>query len=262
MSTDDDLIIETAAGVRTVAINRPQSRNGLTPHTCEQIAAACGDAAVDDAVRCLVITGRGSSFCSGADLASAGRFLRDRSHEDIVRESFHALVRAVVSVPKPVVASIRGGAVGFGFDMALACDLRIASQDSKMGAVFTRIGLVPDGGSSFTLARLVGLARAMEIVLLAETFDGQRAYEMGLVNKVVEDSKLEEVTTQVAQKLAAGPPLAYRLAKANILMGLSGTMDEALEREVHAQVQCLASQDAMEGIQAFFQKRPARFTGK
>lgn len=260
MPTEQDVLVSQDDSVLTLTINRPHSRNGLTPGTCERLAEAIEG--VSDEIRCIVITGAGQAFCSGADLVDAMKEMGQRSHREVLETTFHRLIRAIAASELPVLASIRGAAVGFGFDLALACDLRIASRDSKMGAVFTRIGLVPDGGSSFTLSRLVGLARAMELVLLAETFDGQRAYEMGVINKVVDDSDVESVTKEWTQRLAAGPPIAYRLAKRNIRAGSSTDLDGALENEVEAQIQCLSSQDSMEGVSAFLQKRKPSFKGK
>ena len=259
--SDMDVIIQQEGAVRTLLLNRPASRNGLTPNVCERLAAAIEEAGTDATVRCIVLTGKGTSFCSGADLTGALSELGERSHDDIIRDCFHRLIRAVIHAPKPVLASIRGGAVGFGFDLALACDLRVASRVSKMGAVFGRIGLIPDGGSSFTLSRLVGLGRAMELVLLAETFDGERAYELGIVNRIVNDDELESTTHALAHRLASGPPLAHKHAKANFHAGLTASLDETLEREVAGQVECLASADAMEGVQAFLGKRKPQFKG-
>ncbi len=257
----NELIIDTDGAVRTLTLNRPQSRNGLTPSLATALAEAVETASGDPDVRCVVLTGAGRAFCSGADLAAAGDYVATHPHDEIIRTIFHRVVKSVVFCNKPVVASIRGGAVGFGFDLALACDLRIASRRSKLGQVFTRIGLVPDGGSSWTLSRLVGVARAMEIALLAETFDGDAAAAMGIVNRVVDDEVLEAETAAVAQRLAAGPPIALRLAKANINAGCSGSFEQALEREVQAQVECLSTEDAKEGIAAFFQKRTPNFEG-
>lgn len=257
-----DILTETGEAVRTITIDRPRSRNGLTPLTCVELAIAIEDAGTDDGVRAIVVTGAGTSFCSGADLMESMQHLAGRRHDQVIRESFHRIIRAITGAPKPVIASIRGAAVGFGFDMALACDFRVVSRVSKLGAVFTRIGLVPDGGSSFTLARLVGLTRAMELVMLAETFDGEKAHELGLVTRLVDDEQLETTTQALARRLAAGPPLAFRLLKRNMLEGLQSTLEEALERELEAQTRCLASRDAMEGIAAFLQKRPAEFKGE
>jgi enoyl-CoA hydratase/carnithine racemase len=262
MSDPQDVIVERNGGILTIRINRPASRNGLRPLNCEQIAGEVEQVQDDPEVRCIVLTGSGTSFCSGADLIAATQDIQGRSHGELIRVTFHRLIRALTGARQPVLASIRGAAVGFGFDLALACDLRIASRNSKFGAVFSRIGLVPDGGSSFTLSRLTGLGRAVELVMLAETFDGARAAEIGVVNKVVDDDRLEAETAAWAEKLAMGPPLAYALAKANIYKGAACTLDHALDNEREAQIQCLASADAMEGVGAFLQKRKPVFTGK
>ncbi len=257
----DDVIVSSLGAIRRIALNRPQSRNGLVPATCVALAEAIETAREDSNVRAIVLTGEGKAFCSGADLMAAAGELGKRPHAEVIRETFHRLIRAVTESPKPVVAAIRGPAVGFGFDLALACDLRVIGEDAKLGAVFTRIALVPDGGSSFTLSRLVGLGRAKELVLLAETFDGKRAGELGLATRVVADDQVETEAMALAQRLADGPPLALGLAKRNLERGTAGTLSAALDHEIEAQVQCLASADMMEGVSAFFQKRKPAFRG-
>jgi 2-(1,2-epoxy-1,2-dihydrophenyl)acetyl-CoA isomerase len=261
LSDNQDVTLERDGAVLIISLNRPESRNGLRPSTCEAIADAIESAQDNLEIRCIVLTGKGQSFCSGADLMSAVQDIQGRPHGEIIRTTFHRLIRSVAGAQQPVIASIRGAAVGFGFDLALACDLRIASRFSKFGSVFSRIGLVPDGGSSFTLSRLVGLGRAIEMMMLAETFDGERAAELGVVNKVVNDDELEAATKEWADRLAAGPPLAYALGKANIYKGSACSLDQALDNECEAQMQCLSSADAMEGVGAFLQKRKPTFRG-
>jgi enoyl-CoA hydratase/carnithine racemase len=262
MTDSSDVVAKQDGAILTLSLNRPTTRNGLLPETCEQLAGHLEQAASNADIRCVVFGSGEKAFCSGADLSAAAASMGTRPHDELIRDTFHRLIRAIVAMPQPVLASIRGPAVGFGFDMALACDLRIAGQSSKFGAVFSRLGLVPDGGSSFTLSRLVGIARAKELVYLAETFDGERAEALGIVNKVVADEALDAATGEWAARLAAGPPIAYRYAKRNIDAGLTGTLDEALDREIEAQVKCLSSADLMEGVQAFFQKRPPQFQGR
>lgn len=262
MTTPDDLILEEQGPIFTVRINRSSTRNALLPGTCRDMATAINAAAANPKIRCIVIGSSRTAFCAGADLVAASAELAQRPHAEIIRNDFHGLIRAIVNAPKPVVASIRGPAVGFGFDLALACDIRIASRESRFGAVFSQIGLVPDGGSSFTLSRLVGLSRAMELAILGNTFSAARAREIGLLHNLVSDYALEASTKALSDKLAAGPPLAYKLIKENFLKGLNGTLEEALERELEAQVQCLGSEDMMEGVQAFLEKRKPEFKGK
>ena len=261
MSETEDILTEHDDGIGIVRINRPSTKNALLPSTCERFGAAVDAFGADSAVRCIVVTGSRAGFCAGADLMAGMSEAAQRPYADVIRNGFHRMIRAVVTAPKPVLAAIQGPAVGFGFDLALACDLRVAARTSTFGAVFSRIGLVPDGGSSFTLSRLVGLGRAMELIMLGETFDGATAERYGLLNRLLEDDAFERDVRALAGRLAAGPPMALRLMKRNALAGLSGTLDDALEREIEAQVQCLKSQDMMEGVQAFFQKRRPSFKG-
>lgn len=260
--TQSDVLVERRGAVYTVRLNRPETRNALLPSTTVRYAEAIEAGAADPSVRVIVITGTGAAFCAGADLVAGIEEAQKRPYAEVIREGFHRLIRAVVSAPKPVVASIRGPAVGFGFDLALAADLRIASRASSYGAVFSKIGLVPDGGSSFTLSRLVGLGRAMELVLLGDTFDAARADALGLLYRVVDDAALESETGTLTDRLAAGPPMAYRLAKRNLISGLTSELRDAFDAEIEAQVKCLASADMMEGVQAFLQKRKPNFVGR
>ena len=152
--------------------------------------------------------------------------------------------------------------MGFGFDLTLACDLRFAASSARFSQSFSKIALVPDGGSSLTLPRLVGAAKALELMYLAELFDADRALQLGLVNDVVPDAALPERVAAVAARLADGPPLAYRLAKRNLRRSLGATMEEALANEAEAQLQCLASSDVMAGVMAWMNKSKPRFTGR
>jgi 2-(1,2-epoxy-1,2-dihydrophenyl)acetyl-CoA isomerase len=248
-----------------VIIDNPSARNGLNRHITADIARIVGAAGEDDAVRCVVIRGAGDHFCSGADLRSGAGVLKegDDGFRRILSDGYHAAIRAIFECPKPTLAVIRGAAVGFGFDLALAADLRICAHESRFGQVFTKLGLVPDGGSSFTLPRLVGLGKAMELMLLADRFDGHEAARIGLVNTAVPDAELDEAAAALARRLADGPPLAYRLAKANLRAGAGGgTMAEALHREQEAQVLCIKSKDALIGGQAFFLKQQPKFEGR
>ncbi len=256
---------ERQGAIARLVIDDPASRNGLTAESCRALAAALHEAVADPEVRAIVLTGAGGHFCSGANLRAAASLMgasADELHAH-VRHGFHAIVEALQTSPKPTLAVIRGACVGFGFDMALSCDLRLSADDAKFGQVFTRLGLVPDGGSSYTLPRLVGLGRAMELMLLADTFDGRQAAEWQLVNRAVPDADLDAVAGDWASRLAAGPPLAFARAKRNLLAGAAGgTLAEALDREAAAQTECLQSEDLMRGVRAFFAKGKPEFVGR
>jgi len=250
--------------VATLVIDNPTARNGLTAEACREGAAALASIAEDPAVRAVVVTGAGAHFCSGADLRTGVTMLRgtDDAIEAHVRAGFHTLIEAIWRCPKPTLAVIRGACVGFGFDLALACDLRLAADDASLGQVFTRIGLVPDGGSSFILPRLVGLGRAMELMLFAKRFDGATAASYGLVNRSVPSDELGALAEAWSTRLAAGPPIAYLLGKANLRAGAAGgTLEDALDREAAAQVRCIRSKDMGRGLKAFFTKTEPDFRG-
>jgi len=248
-----------------VIIDNPDARNGLTYEAAGELARAITGGVDAPAIRCIVLRGAGQHFCSGADLKASAGLLK--SGADGLRkglaEGFHAAVKALFECPKPTLAVIRGAAVGFGFDLSLAADLRLAAHESTFGQVFTKIALVPDGGSSFTLPRLVGLGKAMELMLLADRFDGREAERLGLVNRAVPDGELDLLAAEWATRLADGPPLAFRLGKANLRAGAAGgNMADALHREQEAQAQCATSKDALIGVQAFFLKQPPKFEGR
>ncbi len=247
-----------------IIIDNAEARNGITADSCRMIAKAIDAFDEDASVRVIVLSGAGGHFCSGADLRQGPKILAgsDDDLHDRVRDGFHSAIEALHRCQKPTVALIRGACVGFGFDLALSCDLRLAADESKIGQVFSRIALVPDGGSSFTLSRLVGVSKALELFYLGDRFDGRVALEMGIVNRSVPDGELDALAETWLQRLAAGPPLAYRLGKANIRSGAGATsLSEALDREAAAQVQCLRSKDVMRGMQAFFAKTEPVFEG-
>jgi 2-(1,2-epoxy-1,2-dihydrophenyl)acetyl-CoA isomerase len=167
-----------------------------------------------------------------------------------------------VGAPKPVIAAVDGAAVGFGCDLALACDMRIVSSEAYFQEKFVKIGLMPDGGGTFWLPRLVGMARAMEMMLTGEPVPAARALEMGLVNRVVPQASLRDEALSLARSLAKGPPLAFAEMKAAVRASFGGTIDQALEREKTGQLKCLLSGDCMEGVMAWMERREAKFTGK
>jgi 2-(1,2-epoxy-1,2-dihydrophenyl)acetyl-CoA isomerase len=261
--TEPVLLDERDGAVAVLTLNRPRAKNALDFALLSALAEGLTRAAQAPDVRAVVLTGNGGAFCSGADLKSAMAEVQGNFGAlDTAIDKYHAIIRAIVGAPKPVIAAVDGAAVGFGCDLALACDLRIVSTEAYFQEKFVKIGLMPDGGGTFWLPRLIGLARAMELMLTGEPVAAARALEMGLVNRVVTREALREEALGLARSLAKGPPLAFGEMKAAVRAGFGGTIDQALDREKIGQLKCLVSSDCMEGVMAWMEKREAQFTGK
>jgi 2-(1,2-epoxy-1,2-dihydrophenyl)acetyl-CoA isomerase len=245
--------------VRWIVLDRPESKNGLTVEVNARIKAAIEEAAERRDLRVLVLTGASGNFCSGLDLKAAMQ-MGGADIEKSGREYFHGLIRAVRACPKPVLALVDGAAVGFGCDLALACDLRIGTDRTRFGEVFVRRGLMPDGGGTFTLPRLVGVGKALELMLTGELVEADEALRLGLVTRRFAHAEAERETHAFARKLASGPPLVYARVKAAVYGAVD--LDSALERELAGQLELLRSKDFFEGVTAFFQKREPDFKGE
>jgi 2-(1,2-epoxy-1,2-dihydrophenyl)acetyl-CoA isomerase len=259
---DEVVLVETAGGARIVTLNRPQARNALTREVLVRARRAIEEASADPAVRCVVLAGAGGHFCSGADLRQ--NLLDDpemMDHLDIYMDDFHGLVKSVVRCDKPAIAMMDGGAVGFGADLAFACDLRVASSRAYAQEKFVKIGLMPDGGGTFWLPRLVGTARAMQMILLAERVEAAELHRLGVVAQVTEPEALREATLAMARTIEAGPPLAFAAAKRSIYASW-GSFEDALLRERTEQLKLLKSEDSFEGVAAWMQKREPNFRGR
>lgn len=260
---EDVLLTERDGAVTVLTMNRPKARNALDSALLHAVADALKAAAEDAKVRVVVLTGAGGAFCSGADLKAAATGGGDLFEQlDGIIDVYHSMIRAIVGAPKPVLAMVDGGAVGFGCDLALACDLRLLSTEAYLQEKFVKIGLMPDGGGTFWLPRLVGLARAMELMFTGEPVNAERAVAIGLANRVLPVASLREETMRLAHQLAKGPPLAFAEMKRAVREGLGGTIDTALKLEKAGQLRCLGSNDCLEGIAAWMQKREPDFQGK
>lgn len=257
-----DLRLDDRDGVRTITIDRPQSRNGLTGDVCERIAAAVRG--VPGEVRAIVLTGANGAFCSGLDLKDAMQRGIGPSPEIErgLREHFHGTIRALVDSDRPTIALVDGAAAGFGCDLALACDLRIASDRGVFGEIFVKRGLMPDGGGTWHLPRIVGLGRALELLLTGELVAAGEALRIGLANRVFPHGEALARTHELASAIAKGPPLVHRAVKRAVYAGLDGDLAAALDREATGQLALLASRDFGEGVTAFLQKREPRFEGR
>ena len=257
-----EVVIERVGRTSVITINRPEARNALTRGVISGVRDGFDAATADPEVRCVVLTGAGGHFCAGADLRK--NMVDDPElfdHLEQYMDEYHSIIRSIVRCTKPSIAMLDGAAVGFGADLALACDLRVASSTAYVQEKFVKIGLMPDGGGTFWLPRLVGTARAMQWMLLAEKIEAAELHDLGLVVKVVPASDLREATLVVARQIEAGPPLAFAQIKSATYASW-GSIEDALRREREGQLKLLRSNDAIEGIMAWSQKREPDFQGK
>jgi 2-(1,2-epoxy-1,2-dihydrophenyl)acetyl-CoA isomerase len=260
--SDSQVVVEKMGRTIVVTLNRPEARNSLTKEVVKALASTIEGASAEPDVRCVVLAGAGGHFCAGADLRRT--FAEDpdiMDHLDEYMDAFHSLIRAIVRCPRPTIAQLDGAAVGFGADMALACDLRIASSTAYLQEKFVNIGLMPDGGGTFWLPRLVGTARAMKAMLLSEKLEAKDLDALGLLTSVVPPAELKAATMALAKRIEDGPPLAFAALKAAVYASL-GDLEAALAREREGQLRLLKSQDCIEGIMAWSQKRAPDFKGQ
>jgi 2-(1,2-epoxy-1,2-dihydrophenyl)acetyl-CoA isomerase len=257
-----DVLTKDDARVRWITLNRPETRNALTAAVNDAVRAAL-ESAPAAGVRVVVLTGAGGAFSSGLDLrVAAEEGLEPERIEGRMRTHFHGLIRAIRACPLPTVAVVDGPAAGFGCDLALACDLRLISDRARFGEIFVKRGLMPDGGGTWMLPRLIGLGRALEMMLTGELVDAAEAHRIGLANRVYPAGQLESAAWDYARTLAAGPPLVHRAVKAAVEAASHGSLEQALEGEVRGQLKLLASADFQEGVAAFLEKRPPAFQGE
>lgn len=256
-TTGDGLRRELRESVLELTISRPGRMNAVDMSTMRELGAAIREAGRDPSVRSILITGVGSAFCTGADLAAAAVNPADPG---VVMDVANEVIRAIVEVPVPVVAAVNGPAAGVGVSIALAADLTYAADSAYFLLAFVGIGLMPDGGSSVLVSASIGRAKAAELALLGERLPAAEADRLGLVSRTLPDGDLLDHARGVAARLAAGPRRALELTKRALAAGTLAALDDALEREKVGQSELLASADFAEGAAAMLQKRTPRYS--
>jgi len=259
---DAPVLTAADAGVLTITLNRPDVLNALDEGLLQGLGAALSAARTDDSIRAVVLTGAGRGFCAGADLANTAMRSGDADVTRSLRERYHPIVLAMRQLPKPIVGAINGPAAGAGMSLALACDIVLAGESATFLQAFTRIGLVPDCGSTWFLPRIVGDVRARAMVMLAEKISAADALRYGLVWQVLPDDGLAAEAQQTAARLAAMPTRAYDLVKQAFVASAANGLADQLEAEALLQAQAFRTDDFREGVSAFLAKRAPRFSGR
>jgi len=265
MTTYKCLLYEVKDGIATLTLNRPERLNALGDTLREDLQDAVTRASADPEVRVMIVTGAGRGFCSGGDVKAMNERRESRAERpltDKVAPGRDQTVQALRDAPKPVIAAVNGAAAGAGMNLALCCDMRLASTAAKFAQAFVRRGLHPDWGGTYFLPRIVGTAKACELIFTGEVIDAQEALRLGIVSAVHEPEELMPAALALARKIADGPPVAIRLAKRAIYHNAECDLRQALEFETFAQNICYETEDAAEGIRAFVDKRPPAFKGR
>ena len=250
-------------GIGLVTLNRPEKLNAMNPQLLADLREILEEAEKDEEVKVLVLTGTGKGFCAGGDVEEHPGFKNDNP---LIREKYLKEVQHVTlllhRMPKPVIAAINGIAAGGGLDMAMACDIRIASEEALFTEVSVRAGLMPDMGGTYFLPRLVGVSKALEMIFTGDTIDAQEALRIGLVNQVAPDQELINRAMAMAKRLAQGPSQSYRFCKWAVYRGLDIELEAALEHELFGQNLLLDTEDVQEANKAFAEKRKPIFKGR
>jgi 2-(1,2-epoxy-1,2-dihydrophenyl)acetyl-CoA isomerase len=259
----DNVLYAVTDGVGVITLNRPESMNSLDTATKVSLRDTAIQAAEDPAVRVIVVAGTGRAFCVGQDLKEHAASLQNGTGlSNTVEQHYNPLLRALTEAPKPVIAAVNGVAAGAGAALAFAADLRIASDKAAFNLAFANIGLTADSGASWTLPRLVGPAKAIEMLMLPETVPVATAAELGLVHRVVPADELDTTVAELARKMAAGPTVAYAAIKRSVAFGLSHSLSETLDLEAALQDDCAATADHVGAVESFLNKEAPRFEGR
>ena len=257
----ETLLYDVSEGVATVTFNRPDVLNATNDQFYKELSVLIRTIADDTAIRCVVLTGAGRGFCSGADVKSMNPDMTVLDRRKRHRGILHDVLYPLVNLEKPVIAAVNGAAVGAGFNIALAADIIIASEAAVFSQIFARLALVPDLGGMYLLTRLVGLNKAKELCFTAKKISAAEAHALGIVNHVVAPDKLLAEARKLAIEIAAGPPTALSMMKTLLNRSSTSTLEQMLEFESYAQTVAYVTPEHREGVMAFREKRPPNFQG-
>jgi 2-(1,2-epoxy-1,2-dihydrophenyl)acetyl-CoA isomerase len=262
----ETILLKRDGAIATVTLNRPAALNALSPQMNQELSAVASELEGDDTVRCVVLRGAGEHFMAGGDVkgfheASSDLRLRKLALERGIAET-HSIITRLRRMPKPVIGSVKGAVAGFGVSLMCACDLVLAADNSVFTLAYCHIGASPDGGATYSLPRLVGVKLAMEIALLGDRFNAERALSLGLVNQVVAAHALERTTSELAERLCKGPTAVYGRTKRLINESFDHSLAEHLQAEQDSFVASACSEDFVEGVKAFVEKRKPVFLGR
>ena len=263
--TYECLIHEVKDGIATLTLNRPERLNALGGTLRDDLHDAITRSAADPDVRVLIITGAGKGFCSGGDVKAmneAKEGQRERPLLEKIAPGRDRTLLAMRDAPQPIIAAVNGAAAGAGMNLALGCDIRLASTAAKFSQAFVKRGLHPDWGGTYFLPRIVGMAKACELIFTGAVIDAAEALRLGIVSQVLAPEELLPAAQALARAIAAGPPIAIRLAKRGLYRNAESDLRTALEYETFAQNACFETEDATEGIRAFVEKRAPQFKGR
>ena len=261
---EDQIKVAEDNGIVTITLNRPERLNAFVGHMRRDLAETLEEAGSDPQVRAVIITGAGRAFCAGGDVHFMAELVERADTEEFARllGAARRVILAIRQMTKPVIASVNGPASGAGFNLALACDLRIASRDATFSQSFVKIGFHPDWGGTYFLPRMVTSNLACEMFFLGDPITANEAYRLGLLNRVVDPDQLEAETRKLAERLRDSAAVSIAAAKHAVYASEHDNLERMLQYEVEAQIRCFESEDGREGVRAFLEKRSPNFQGR